>query len=140
MKPLPPAHKPAPLRKQRTLQFAELPPDQVPAAADFLERLGQIDITTHPESRSIDIGYDLYTHSLQEVEDALQEQGFHLQSSLLNKLMRALYYYVEETELHNLEAPDHPLKKSQSEVYTQVWEKHPHGDHDDTPPEWREYK
>ncbi|MDQ5915961.1 MAG: hypothetical protein QG584_1854, partial [Pseudomonadota bacterium] len=24
--------------------------------------------------------------------------------------------------------------------YVHAWEQHPHGDHDDTPPEWREYK
>lgn len=54
--------------------------------------------------------------------------------------MRALIYYVEETQLHNLDAPERPLKKSQHEAYTHAWERHPHGDHDDTPPEWREYK
>ncbi len=54
--------------------------------------------------------------------------------------MRALIYYVEETQLHNLDAPDRLLKKSQHEAYTHAWERHPHGDHDDTPPEWREYK
>ncbi len=54
--------------------------------------------------------------------------------------MRALIYYVEETQLHNLEAPHKPLKRSQSEAYTHAWERHPHGDHDDTPPEWREYR
>jgi hypothetical protein len=55
-------------------------------------------------------------------------------------MIRALIYYVEETQLHNLEAPDRLLKKSQNEAYTHAWERHLHGDHDDTPPEWREYK
>ena len=54
--------------------------------------------------------------------------------------MRALFYYVEETQLHNLEAPERIRRKSQSEAYTNAWERHPHGDHDDTPPEWRDYK
>ena len=60
--------------------------------------------------------------------------------SLFNKLVRALIYYIEETEIHNLDAPMRLLKRSQNEAYTQAWERHPHGDHDDTPPEWREYK
>ena len=60
--------------------------------------------------------------------------------SLFNKLVRALIYYIEETEIHNLDAPLRLLKRSQNEAYTQAWARHPHGDHDDTPPEWREYK
>ena len=75
-----------------------------------------------------------------KLEGALEDRGFHLDTTLMSKMMRALIYYVEETQLHNLDAPDKPLKKSQSEAYTQAWERHPHGDHDDTPPEWREYK
>ena len=34
-------------------------------------------------------------------------------------------------------APERLLKKSQNEAYTHAWERHLHGDHDDTPPEWR---
>ncbi|MFT3961550.1 hypothetical protein [Propionivibrio sp.] len=86
------------------------------------------------------MAYDLHEHSLEELESALQDKGFHLECSLLNKLVRALIYYVEETEIHNLAAPRRLLKKSQNEAYTHAWERHPHGDHDDTPPEWREYK
>jgi hypothetical protein len=32
------------------------------------------------------------------------------------------------------------MKRSSQEAYGKAWEQHPHGDHDDTPPEWREYK
>ena len=58
----------------------------------------------------------------------------------MNKMMRALIYYVEETQIHNFGAHDRLLKRSQNEAYTHAWERHLHGDHDDTPPEWREYK
>jgi hypothetical protein len=111
-------HKPAPIRKERTVRFAEFPPD----------------------GTSIDVIYDLHDHSLEELESALTDKGFHLECSLFNKLVRALIYYIEETEIHNLDAPTRLLKRSQNEAYTQAWERHPHGDHDDTPPEWREYK
>ena len=133
-------HKPAPIRKERNVQFSKFPPGQVPEAADFLRKLEHVDVEPQVERRMVEVAYDLYEHSLQELESALEDRGFHLDSTLMSKLMRALIYYVEETQLHNLEAPDRPLKKSQNEAYTNAWERHPHGDHDDTPPEWREYK
>lgn len=131
---------PTPIRKARTIHFAEMPPGQVPEAADFLGGLAGLEIAPHPELHGIDVAYDLHDHSLEELEEILIDKGFHLDCTLLTKMIRALYYYVEETELHNLEAPERLLKKSQNEAYIQAWERHPHGDHDDTPPEWREYK
>lgn len=133
-------HKPAPIRKERTIRFAEFPPGQIPEACDFLGGLQNLEISPNREDFSIGVAYDLHYHSLEELETALEDKGFHLECSLLNKLIRALIYYVEETEIHNLDAPTRLLKKSQNEAYTQAWERHPHGDHDDTPPEWREYK
>ncbi len=132
--------KPNPILKERVIAFSQLPPGQVPEAADFLSGLEQLSIEPRFEEHAIKVTYDLHEHSLEEIETLLQDKGFHLECSLLNKLIRALIYYVEETQLHNLEAPDRPLKKSQNEAYTHAWEQHPHGDHDDTPPEWREYK
>lgn len=138
--PLATPHKPAPIRKERSILFAEIPPGQVAEAADLLRRLERLEVTPHADKLSIDVSYDLHDHSLEELETALLHKGFHLDSALLNKIMRALYYYIEETQLHNLGAPERLLKKSQNEAYTQAWERHLHGDHDDTPPEWREYK
>jgi len=134
------ANKLAPIRKERSVLFAKLPPGQVPEASSFLQSLDQLEVNTKIERREIDVAYDLHQHSLQEIETRLQDRGYHLDSTLMSKMMRALIYYVEETQLHNLGAPDRLLKKSQNEAYTHAWEKHPHGDHDDTPPEWREYK
>lgn len=129
-----------PIRKARTIAFDKLPPGQVPEARDFLTSVDRLEVAPASEKLALDVAYDLHDHSLEEIETALQDKGFHLDSTLLSKLMRALYYYVEETQLHNLDAPDRLLKKSQHRAYTQAWERHPHGDHDDTPPEWREYK
>ena len=133
-------HLPAPIRKERTIRFSEIPPGQAPEAADFLGGLQGLEVRFQPGQLSVDVAYDLHDHSLEELENALIDKGFHLDCALLTKLVRALYYYVEETELHNLEAPERLLKKSQNQAYIQAWERHPHGDHDDTPPEWREYK
>jgi hypothetical protein len=132
--------KPAPIRKERNIVFSKFPPGQVPEASDFLGKLKQLEVQPHTERLAIGVAYDLHDHSLEELEGALEQEGFHLDNTLISKLMRALIYYIEETQLHNLDAPDRLLKKSQNEAYTHAWERHPHGDHDDTPPEWREYK
>lgn len=140
-RPVIPLHKLEPICKERTILFAKFPPGQVPEASNLLCRTAEhLEAHPAPERRAIDVAYDLREHTLEELETTLEDKGFHLDSTLLNKLMRALIYYVEETQLHNLGAPDRPLKKSQNEAYTHAWERHTHGDHDDTPPEWREYK
>jgi len=139
-RPVAAPHKPAPIRKERSILFSKFPPGQVPEATGFLGSMESLDVEPRTERLAVDVAYDLHDHSLEELEAALENTGFHLDSTLMSKLMRALIYYVEETQLHNLGAPDRLLKKSQNEAYTHAWERHPHGDHDDTPPEWREYK
>jgi hypothetical protein len=133
-------HKSEPIRKERNVLFSKFPPGQVPEASDFLGKLEHLEVQAHVERRAVGVAYDLHEHSLQELEGALEDKGYHLDNTLMSKMMRALIYYVEETQLHNLDAPHRLLKKSQHEAYTHAWERHPHGDHDDTPPEWREYK
>ena len=128
------------LRKKREILFSKFPPGQVPEAADDLQRLEDIEVSARFEERAVGVAYDLQQHTLRELDEHLVDKGYHLDNTLLSKLIRAFVHYVEETELHNLEAPDKPRKKSQHTAYTQAWERHPHGDHDDTPPEWREYK
>ena len=133
-----PAHPP--IRKERNILFARFPPGQVPEASDFLARIERLEVERREQPRTVGVAYDLRDHCLEALEGTLEEQGYHLDNALLSKMMRALIYYVEETQLHNLDTPARPLKRSQSEAYTHAWERHPHGDHDDTPPEWREYK
>ncbi|MBA4092897.1 MAG: hypothetical protein C0489_02300 [Candidatus Accumulibacter sp.] len=139
-RPLAPRDEPAPIRKERNIQFSKFPPGQVPEASDYLARIERVKAEALVEKRAVGVAYDLREHSLQELEGTLEDKGYHLDNTLMSKMMRALIYYVEETQLHNLEAPHKPLKRSQSEAYTHAWERHPHGDHDDTPPEWREYR
>ena len=95
--------------------FAKLPPGQVPEACDFLRKFEHLEVTPNAERRAVDVAYDLHEHSLEELETALEDKGFHLDSTLLSKLMRALIYYVEETQMHNLEAPHRLLKDTQVE-------------------------
>jgi hypothetical protein len=130
----------ADLKKNREILFSKFPPGQVPEAAGDLQRLTEVDIELKYEKRALSVTYDLQIHTLKELDEHLIDKGYHLDNTLISKLTRALIYYIEETELHNLDAPERRLKRSSQEAYVHAWEQHPHGDHDDTPPEWREYK
>jgi len=130
----------ADLKKNREILFSKFPPGQVPEAAGDLQRLAEVDIEPKYEKRSLGVTYDLQNHTLKELDEHLIDKGYHLDNTLMSKLTRALIYYIEETQLHNLGAPEKRLKRSSQEAYVHAWEQHPHGDHDDTPPEWREYK
>ena len=128
------------LKKKREIVFSKFPPGQVPEAADDLNHLEALDAAPKFEKRAVDVAYELTDHTLRELDEHLVNKGFHLDNTLMTKLTRALIYYVEETQLHNLGAPEKRIKRSAQEAYVQAWGHHPHGDHDETPPEWREYK
>ena len=127
------------LRKERDILFAKFPPGQVPDAADHLARLPDLATEARLTERVVAASYRLTDHTLRELEENLAARGFHLDNTLFSRLLRALVHYVEETQLHNLDAPEKRLKRA-NEAYLHAWEQHPHGDRDDTPPEWREYK
>jgi hypothetical protein len=133
-----PTHN-ADLQKQRDIVFSKFPPGQVPEAADDLAALQRLQAQERREKRAIEVGYNLADYTLAELEGHLVDKGYHLDNTLFSKLMRALIHYSEETQLRNLDAPERLIKKPH-EAYVQAWEQHKHGDHDETPPEWREYK
>ena len=81
-------HKPEPIRKERTIRFSEIPPGQAPEAADFLGGLQGLEVRFQPGQLSVDVAYDLHDHSLEELENALIDKGFHLDCALLTKLVR----------------------------------------------------
>jgi hypothetical protein len=135
-------HRPHPLlpqtgtRKHREIRFAKLPSDQVERARALLERVPGLELATGLLPNSISVWYEVEDHTMQDLEAALRHEGFHLENSLIAKLIRALVYYSEETQLRNMHGPQRLLKNSH-EIYSKAWEHHPHGDHDDTPPELR---
>ena len=139
MKPKPPRENAPDLHKQRDILFAKFPPGQVPEATDALTQLERLQAEERLEKRAVEVGYSLADYTLEELEGHLVGKGYHLDNTLYSKLMRALIHYSEETQLRNMKAPERLIKKSH-EAYVHAWEQHPHGDHDETPPEWREYK
>lgn len=135
-KPAPFAPQPG-TRKHRELHFEALPPGQAEKARGLLSGLGGMDVSDGQTACSLSICYELRDYNLKGLEAALTRQGFHLDNALYFKLLRALVYYCEETQLRNMRVPERLIKKSH-EVYSKAWEHHPHGDHDDTPPELRQ--
>jgi len=127
------------LIKERQIRFASFPPGQTAQALQSLRMLKGLVVSEGGRDRSLTVRYSVLDYSLEGLEDALREAGFHLDNSLYFKLVRALVYFCEETQRHNLESPERLIKQS-NEVYIKVYDQHPHGDHDDTPLELREYK
>lgn len=129
--------QPADLDKTREIVFHPLPAGQAERARDLLHGLDGLQAELH-DPLSLRVRYSVRLYTLESLEGALQAQGFHLDNSLLPKLKRALVHFCENVQRENL-AINAPDVKSQ-QVFARVYEKHLHGDRDDTPEEWREYK
>jgi hypothetical protein len=135
-------HRPHPLipqsgtRKHRELRFNKLRDWQVAQAMELLAKLDCLDVAPGTLPNSVSVWYEITDYTMEGLETALINQGFHLENTLYCKLIRAIVYYSESTQLRNMRQPERLLKKSH-EVYSKAWDHHPHGDHDDTPPELR---
>jgi hypothetical protein len=127
------------LAKCREIRFKDLPPGQVEQARRSLEVLAGVRVEAGRDVLSLIVHYNVLDYTLERLENALSDAGFHLDRPLLVRLHRALIYYVEETQVHNLRSPERLIKQSH-EVYIHAYAAHPHGDHDDTPPDLRDFK
>ena len=134
-KPAPFSPQPGTL-KHRELHFDAVRPGQVEEVRRLLSGLGGMEIADGRTPHSLSIWYELGDYNFKGLEAALTRQGFHLDNGLYFKLLRALVYYCEETQLRNMRVPERLIKKSH-EVYSKAWDHHLHGDHDETPPELR---
>lgn len=128
------------LDKQRDIVFNGEPPEQLERAYLLLSGLPNCKVEYGPAPNTLRVFYNLHDYTLEGLERALTEEGLHLDHSLLHSIGRQIIYYCEDTSCHNLEIPEHPTKQNQSEVFVKAYEHQLHGDHDDTPPELREYK
>ncbi len=136
-------HRPHPFapqsgtRKHREIRFNKLRSWQVEQARVLLESWGNIEVAPGLLPNSLSVWYEVTDHTMESLEQALIAQGFHLENTLYCKMIRALVNFCEETQLRNMRQPERLIKKS-NEIYSKAWEHHPHGDHDDTPPELRQ--
>ena len=120
------------------LSFSRLPVHQAKEAALLLDGLPHLDVISTVGDTGLLVRYDLRHYSLQKVETALTLEGFHLDNSLLAKIKRAWIHYIEATQAQYLGQPDQ--RERGRRIYAEDYQHHPHGDHDDTPPEWRGYR
>jgi hypothetical protein len=124
-------------RKHRELRFDKLRSWQAEQACTMLAALDRIEVAPGLLPNSVSVWYEVTDYTMEGLEKALVDQGFHLENTLYCKMIRALVYFCEETQLRNMRQPERLLKKS-NEIYSKAWDHHPHGDHDDTPPELRQ--
>lgn len=129
---------PTDLDKNRDIVFHALPEGQAEKARHLLHGLDGIQAEIGDRPNVLNIRYSIFYYTLEGLESALSEQGFHLDNSLLSKFKRALAYFVEKVQRENLTA-NKPDAKSQ-QIFMKVYEQHLHGDKDETPEEWRTYK
>ncbi len=128
---------PSDVDKLREIVFHPLPPEQTERAHELLSTLPGLRVTrTGP--LTLQLAYHIAEHTLQDLETLLGHNGFHVESTLLIRLRRTLIYYCEHVQRENLHKPEVQTKKYKPHM--EAWEKHPHGDHDETPTEWRQYK
>lgn len=130
--------RPCDLEKIREIVFHDLPEGQAERARVLLEGLEGLIVTAGPDGRRLLVRYSVCEYTLEGLETALASQGFHLDNSLMSKLRRALAYFCESVQRRNVEANEPDIKSQQA--FMKVYERHLHGDRDDTPEEWRSYK
>ena len=130
--------RPCDLEKTREIVFHPLPEGQAERARVLLQGLEGLDVTVGAESNCLLVRYHVCEYTLEGLETALSSQGFHLDNNLLCKLKRALAYFCEGVQRRNVEANEPDIKSQQA--FMKVYERHLHGDRDDTPEEWRDYK
>ena len=128
------------LDKQRDIVFTAEPPDQLERALVLLSGLPNCKVELGSQPNSLRVSYNLRDYTLEGLEEALTEQGFELDHGMLHGIGRKVIYYCEDTTCHNMDIPTHPTKKNEREVFVQAYDHKPHGDHDDTPPELRDYR
>ena len=127
------------LIKQRDIRFCPLhpDPDQAQSAVLLLDGAAGIHDARKLAPHCLQVCYDIRRVTLQVIEEALTELGFHLDNSLMAKLKRALYHYTEETQRANLRI--HTDLYDTQEVFIARYQQLPHGCRDERPPHWREY-
>ena len=130
--------RPCDLEKVREIVFHALPQGQAQRARALLEGLDGLIVMAGPDGTRLLVRYHVCEYTLEGLEAALMSEGFHLDHSLLSKLKRSLAYFCESVQRANVAANEPDIKSQQA--FMKVYERHLHGDRDDTPEEWRSYK
>jgi len=130
--------RPIDLDKTREIRFARQPPDQVERARRLLDGMQGLVVAPSRHPDRLKLSYSICEYTQAGLEAALASQGFRLDQGIRARLARLLVRFCENVQRLNV-AANEPDCKSQS-AFVEVYQHHQHGDHDDTPPEWRDYK
>ena len=127
------------LVKHREIRFCRLHSDttQAHSASLILSDVEGIHRVQPVEPHLLHISYDLSRITLNIIEEALEELGYHLDNSLMHKLKRALYAYTEETQRANLGLEDTCCADKQ--MFINRYLRRRHGCRDERPEHWRNY-
>ena len=126
--------------KQRQIHFRDLHPERndARAAAEFLNAVDGVLATEAISPILLNLSYDLTQTCLQEIEEALDELGLHLDNGIMFRIKRSLYYYTEDTFRENC-----GCKRGGSNCTKRVFAKRyqalEHGCRDQRPEHWRRY-
>ena len=123
--------------KTRELHFGSGNGGQTAKVVNLLCGLPGMQVGPGSTPFSVSVSYQLGEYTLESLESALAAQGFHFDMSIVRRIQRAIIHFTEETQLRNMRVPERLIKKSQ-QVYSKAWDKHLHGDHDDTPQDLRQ--
>jgi len=128
------------LEKRRELLFTAEPADQVTRALAILSGLPDLKADRAPAAYTLEIIYNLRDYTLEDLENALEKEGFYLDHSFLHNIGRNIIYYCEDTIRHNMEIRGHVTKKNEKELFVEVCGQHLHQEHAAKPPEQREFE
>lgn len=128
------------LNKQHDIVFDAESTGQINHAYLLLSGLPDCKVEYGDAPNTLRVSYNLHHYTLEGLENGLIKEGFQLDQSPLHSIGRKVIYYCEDTVCHNLDIPSHPTKMYEREVFVKAYSQQPHGDHDDTPPELRDYK
>lgn len=126
--------------KQREVLFNELHPDpnQAQTACGMLAGVAGILEVNAESPLLLRVRYNLLQVSLEQIEAGLTETGFHISTSLICALRRALYYYVEETQRANSGCPRGDSNCTRK-IFVERYSQRDHTLKDHRPEHWRKY-
>ncbi len=124
-------------RKRREVVFKPLPPGQIERAQGWLASLSGLRVRRTGDC-ILCLEYDLIDYTLEALEEDLVRRGYHLEATVLIRIRRALIYHCERNQRSSMEEPSPSTKNYKA--FVEAWQHSLHGDHDETPEEWRQYK
>lgn len=124
--------------KRRTIRLggADANPDRVRSAARLLRDVkGVSEVRIISRNRMV-VRYNVRQITLQVIEALLNEFGYQLETGLVCRCMRTVFYYIEDIECSD---PVHDQAECTRDVFITRYLRRPHGCRDQRPDYLRRY-